>query len=182
MSEVPVTGDWPADRPAVPGYDILGELGRGGMGVVYKARQASSGQLVALKVIRDGALAGPQARARFHIEAESAARLRHPNVVQIYEVGEHAGRPYYAMELVAGGTLDQHLAGRPLSAPDAAALIRTLALAVAHAHERQIVHRDLKPANVLISDERRATRSEEDSSPDLSFSLSSSLVARRSSL
>ena len=182
MSEVPVTGDWPADRPAVPGYDILGELGRGGMGVVYKARQASSGQLVALKVIRDGALAGPQARARFHIEAESAARLRHPNVVQIYEVGEHAGRPYYAMELVAGGTLDQHLAGRPLSAPDAAALIRTLALAVAHAHERQIVHRDLKPANVLISDERRATSDEDREKERSGDESSSDLVARRSSL
>jgi serine/threonine protein kinase len=152
MSEAPATGDWSA--PAVPGYDLLGELGRGGMGVVYKARQVSSGRLVALKVIRDGALAGPQALARFRLEAEAAARVRHPNVVQIFEVGEHAGRPYFAMELVEGGSLDRHLAGQPLPPQQAAELIRTLAVAVAHAHEQQIIHRDLKPANVLLSGDR----------------------------
>ncbi len=168
MSEPPSTSEWSvaaAEMPAVPGYEVLGELGRGGMGVVYKARQAGSGRLVALKVIRDGALAGPQARARFRIEAEAAARVRHPNVVEVYEVGEHAGRPFIAMELVEGGSLDQRLAGRPLPARPAAELLRTLALAVAHAHGQKIVHRDLKPANVLLaSDERRATSDE--SSPE----------------
>jgi serine/threonine protein kinase len=157
MTELPATGEWPAptgavpaDAPAVPGYEILAELGRGGMGVVYKARQVSLRRLVALKLIRDGALAGPQQRARFRIEAEVAARMRHPNIVHIYEVGEHQGRPYFAMELVEGGSLHQHLAGRRLPAPQAAALVRALALAVQHAHAQQIIHRDLKPANILM--------------------------------
>jgi serine/threonine protein kinase len=141
-----------ADLPAVPGYEILEELGRGGMGVVYKARQVSSQRVVALKLIRDGALAGPQERARFRIEAEAAARVRHPNVIEIYEVGEHDGRPYFAMELIEGGGLDEHAAGRPQPLAQAAELVRTLALAVQHAHDHQVVHRDLKPANVLIAD------------------------------
>src|SRR5258707_9564311 len=116
MTERSATGDGPApagaaaaDWPVVPGYEVLGELGRGGMGVVFKARQVSLKRLVALKLIRDGALAGPQERARFRIEAEAAARVRHPNVVQVYEAGEHQGRPYFAMELVEGGSLDEHL-------------------------------------------------------------------------
>src|SRR5262245_59987969 len=136
--------------PTVPGYEILAELGRGGMGVVYKARQVSLQRLVALKLIRDSALASAQERARFRIEAEAAAPLRHPNVVQVYEVGEHAGRPYFAMELIEGGSLDKHLAGRPQPALQAAELVRTLALAAQHAHEQKIVHRDLKPANILL--------------------------------
>jgi serine/threonine protein kinase len=153
MSHEPATRDWTppaADWPAIPGYEILAELGRGGMGVVYRARQVSSSRLVALKMIRDGALASRQQRDRFRIEAEAAARMRHPNLVQIYDVGEHSGRPYFAMELVEGGSLDKHLAGRPQPAPQAAELLRTLALAVQHAHERKIVHRDLKPANILL--------------------------------
>jgi serine/threonine protein kinase len=155
MSEHPATGDWPAPAeaalwPAVPGYEILEELGRGGMGVVYKARQASLKRLVALKMIRDSALAGAQERARFRIEAEAAARMRHPHIVAIYEIGEHAGRPYFAMEFVEGGSLDQYLASRPQVPAQAATLVRTLALAVQHAHEQKIVHRDLKPANILL--------------------------------
>ncbi len=190
MSEPPVTGDWPAptpglpsDGPTVPGYEILEELGRGGMGVVYKARQASLKRLVALKMIRDGALAGPQERARFRIEAEAAARMRHPNVVLIYEVGEHGGRPYLVMELVEGGSLDKYLAGRPLPAGEAAELVRTLALAVQHAHEQQIVHRDLKPANILLlrNDEGRMTKELSVSVRPSSFELRDSFVIGHSS-
>jgi serine/threonine protein kinase len=157
MTERPITGEWPApaatasaDWPSVPGYEILGELGRGGMGVVYKARDIESQRLVALKLIRDGALAGPQERARFRIEAEAAARIRHSNVVQIYDVGESQGLPYFAMELVEGKSLDGHLDGQPLAAEPAAQLVRTLAEAVEHAHAQKIVHRDLKPANILL--------------------------------
>lgn len=157
MSVPPATGDGPApagtvsaEWPTVPGYEILAELGRGGMGVVYKAQQTSLKRLVALKLIRDGALAGPADRARFRIEAEAAARMRHPNIVQVYDVGEHHGRPYFAMELVEGGSLDEHLARQPLASPRAAELTRTLALAVHHAHAQQVVHRDLKPANILL--------------------------------
>jgi serine/threonine protein kinase len=157
MSDSPATGGWPprpgeavADYPAVPGFEILEELGRGGMGVVYKARQLDPPRLVALKMIRDGALAGPQQRARFRIEAEAAARVRHANVVQIFEVAEHSGRPYFVMELVEGTRLDTLLASQPQPVTDAAELLRTLALAVQYAHEQQIVHRDLKPANILF--------------------------------
>src|SRR5579871_585485 len=109
MSEVPAGGDRgaltatiPAERPIVPGYDILEEIGRGGMGVVYKARRSGSEHLVALKMIRDGALAGQEQRDRFRIEAAAAARMQHPNIVRIHEFGEHAGRPYFVMELVEG--------------------------------------------------------------------------------
>jgi serine/threonine protein kinase len=121
------------------------------MGVVCKALQLSLKRPVALKMIRDGALAGPQQLARFRIEAQAAARMRHPNIVPIFEVGEHEGRPFFAMELVEGGSLDKHLDGRPQPSPQAAELVRTLALAVQHAHEQKIVHRDLKPANVLLA-------------------------------
>jgi serine/threonine protein kinase len=159
VNDSPATEGWPpragavhADWPVVPGFEILEELGRGGMGVVYKARQINPGRVVALKMIRDGALAGPQQRARFRIEAEAAARVRHANVVEIYEVAEYAGRPYFVMELVEGTRLDKLLAGQPLSPERAAGLVRTLALAVQHAHQQQIVHRDLKPANILLHD------------------------------
>lgn len=156
MSELQATRYWPTPGPVapvfpiLPGYEVLEELGRGGMGVVYKARQLSLKRLVALKVIRDGALAGGPERARFRIEAEAAARMRHPHIVQIYESGEHEGRPYFAMELIEGGSLEQHLVGRALPPSLAAGLMRNLALAVEHAHGQQVVHRDLKPANILM--------------------------------
>jgi serine/threonine protein kinase len=136
--------------PVVPGYEVLSELGRGGMGVVYRAQQLALKRLVALKLIRDGALAGPQQRARFRIEAEAVGRMRHANIVAIYDVGEHQGRPYFAMELVEGPSLDIHLSGRPQPARQAAELAHALALAVAHAHAQNVVHRDLKPANILL--------------------------------
>jgi serine/threonine protein kinase len=145
------TAEVAAEFPAIPGYEILQELGRGGMGVVYKARHLASQRLVALKMIRDGALAGSLDRARFRVEAEAGARMRHPNIVEIYEVGESAGRSYFAMELLEGGSLDRHLAGRRFSAGQAAELICTLARAVQHAHEQKIIHRDLKPGNILFA-------------------------------
>jgi WD40 repeat protein/tRNA A-37 threonylcarbamoyl transferase component Bud32 len=135
----------------MPGYELLERLGRGGMGVVYKARQRSLGRIVALKMI----LAGPHARAedlaRFRREAEVIAKLAHPNIVQIHEVGEHEGRPFLSLEFVDGGGLDKKLGGAPLPAHDAARLIETVARAVHHAHCQGVVHRDLKPANILLT-------------------------------
>jgi serine/threonine-protein kinase len=136
--------------PAVHGYEILGLLGRGGMGVVYHARDVALDRPVALKMIHPVGSVSPEERLRFRFEAELAARVRHPNVVQVYEVGEHAGRPYVALEHVEGGTLADRLRmGRPT--PRAAArLLATLAEAVGAAHAQGIIHRDLKPANVLL--------------------------------
>jgi WD40 repeat protein len=140
------------DGPDLPGYEILGELGRGGMGVVYKARQKGLPRLVAVKMLPAGAVAaGPQQR-RFRAEAEAVARLQHPNIVHIYEVGQHAGRPFFALEYVAGGSLAQRLYGRPQPARVAARLVEVLARAVHFAHQHQIVHRDLKPSNVLVAE------------------------------
>ncbi len=137
--------------PTVPGYEIKGELGRGGMGVVYRARQLGLDRDVALKMLLGGHYTSPQVRARLQTEAELVSRLAHPNVVQIYEVGEANGLPYLAMEFVDGGTLAAHLA-RDRPAPRAvAALVATLAEAVHAAHARNVVHRDLKPANVLMT-------------------------------
>jgi serine/threonine-protein kinase len=134
----------------VPGYEILGVLGRGGMSVVYKARQTSLDRLVALKMILAGVHAGPEELARFRTEAEAVARLQHPNIVQIYEVGTCEGRPFMALEMV-DGSLVKHLARTPMPARQAAQWLETLARAVHFAHERGIVHRDLKPANILMS-------------------------------
>jgi serine/threonine-protein kinase len=138
----------------VPGYDIEAVLGRGGMGVVYRARHLALNRTVALKMILDGVHASPRQSGRFRTEAELVARLQHPNIVQIHEIGEHDGRPFLALEHVSGGSLDRALAGTPWPAPRAAALVSTLARAVDHAHARGVVHRDLKPANVLLTAER----------------------------
>jgi tRNA A-37 threonylcarbamoyl transferase component Bud32 len=136
--------------PVVPGYEILGELGRGGMGVVYKARQTKLGRLVALKMILAGAHAGEDERRRFLTEAEAVARLQHPNIVQIHEIGEADGHPFFSLEFCPGGSLADQLDGTPLPPGKAAALVETLAGAVQAAHEAGVVHRDLKPANVLL--------------------------------
>jgi len=140
----------PADWPAVPGYEILGVIDQGGMGIVYRARQVKLKRLVALKMILAGGRAGAQQLARFRVEAEAVARLQHPNIVQIHDVGESEGRPFFSMELVEGGSLAQHLRGQALGATDAARLVETLARAVDHAHAQGIVHRDLKPANIML--------------------------------
>jgi serine/threonine protein kinase len=137
--------------PTIPGYEVLGELGRGGMGVVYKARQVQLNRIVALKMIRAGAHAEPGERARFKAEAEAVARLQHPNIVQIYEVGEADGWPFLSLEFVDGGALDRQINGKPLPIREAAALVERLARAVHAAHQRGIVHRDLKPANILLA-------------------------------
>jgi WD40 repeat protein/tetratricopeptide (TPR) repeat protein len=137
----------------VPGYEVLGELGRGGMGVVYKAWQVRLNRLVALKVLRAGAQAEGVERERFRTEAEAAARLQHAHINQIHEVGEHAGQPYLALEYVDGGSLGQKLARGPLPAREAAALIETVTRAMQYAHQRGVVHRDLTPNNVLLTAE-----------------------------
>lgn len=136
--------------PAIPGYEIERLLGRGGMGMVFLARQTRLKRLVALKMILAGRYADADDLARFRGEAESIARLQHPNIIQIYEVGEAGERPYFSMEYAGGGTLAEQLGGTPLPADVAADLVRTLAEAVQYAHENGIVHRDLKPGNVLF--------------------------------
>jgi WD40 repeat protein len=135
---------------AAPGYSIEGELGRGGMGVVYKAKQLKAGRSVALKMILSGAHAGADELARFLSEAEAVARLQHANIVQVFEVGEHDGLPFFSMELVSGGSLDRRLRGVPQPPLLAALLAEQLARAVQAAHEAGVIHRDLKPANVLL--------------------------------
>ena len=140
-----------ASLPEIPGYDVEALLGRGGMGVVYKARHRRLNRLVALKMLITGAHAGPAERARFQREAEAVANLCHANIVAVHDVGDHEGCPYFTMELLAGGSLAQALAGTPQSAGHAAALLITLAEAVQVAHQAGIVHRDLKPANILLT-------------------------------
>jgi WD40 repeat protein len=145
-------------QASVPGYDIERELGRGGMGVVYQARHQALGRSVALKMILSGGHASVEERKRFRTEAETIARLQHPHIVQVYEIGEHEGRPFLALEFCGGGNLDQHLRGTPLPPGEAAPLVEVLARAVQAAHDKGIVHRDLKPANVLLTVPDSATQ------------------------
>jgi serine/threonine protein kinase len=136
----------------VAGYDILGEIGRGGMGRVYKARDVQLNRIVALKILRAGADAIPEMLARFHNEALAVAGLQHSNIVQIYQLMKHEGLMCLALEYVGGGNLQQRLQqSKPMSIRDAAALTATLARAVEFAHQRGILHRDLKPGNILLT-------------------------------
>ncbi len=145
----------PSDKPhpMVPGYEVLGELGRGGMGVVYKARHLGLNRVVALKMILAGGHASAADLDRFQHEAEAVAALQHPNIVQIHAVGAHGGLPYFSLEFCPGGSLDRRLAGTPQPPRAAAALAEALARAVQAAHAQGVVHRDLKPANVLLAED-----------------------------
>jgi WD40 repeat protein len=150
--------DQPAEVPlprtewvAVPGYEVLGLLGQGGMGVVYKARQLDLQRVVAIKMILHSEHAGPGERERLRTDAQTLARLQHPNIVQVFEVGECRGLPYFSMEFCPGGSLEAKLDGMPWEAKRAARLVQTLSGAVQAAHQAQVIHRDLKPANVLLA-------------------------------
>ena len=140
-----------AGPASIPGYEVLATIGRGAMGVVYQARQTSLNRTVALKVMLAGSHASDEDRARFRTEALTVAQVQHPNVIQIYDVGEHDGIPFLAVEYVGGGNLQQWLAGKPMSVPGAVRLVYSVARAVAAAHAKGIVHRDLKPANILLT-------------------------------
>jgi uncharacterized protein (DUF433 family)/tRNA A-37 threonylcarbamoyl transferase component Bud32 len=140
-----------AKRISIPGYEVLDKLGEGGMSVVYKARHLSLNRIVALKMILAGEHASEEMLARFALEAEAVAQLQHPGIVQIYEIGEHDGHSFLALEYVAGGSLAARLDDKPWPADKAAALVETLARSMQATHERGIIHRDLKPANVLLT-------------------------------
>jgi serine/threonine protein kinase len=153
------TGETPSTRgtdtsprlPSPPGYEIVAELGRGGMGVVYKARQISLNRTVALKMLLAGPHASAKDTARFLHEAHTIAGLKHPHVVQVYDFGSHEGKPFMSLEYLEGGSLADKLRGEPQPPAQAARTVQTLAQAVQAAHEKGIVHRDLKPANVLLA-------------------------------
>lgn len=142
-----------ADPPAIPDYEILSILGRGGMGVVYRARHTKLNRTVALKMLLAGSFASRQERIRFVREAEAAAALRHPNIVQVYDCGEAEGHPYFTMEYIEGGSLDQKLAGASQPALECAQMVAVLAHAVFAAHQSGIIHRDLKPANIVLAED-----------------------------
>ena len=137
-------------------YELLGKIGEGGMGIVFRARQKSLGRIVALKMIQRGALASASDVARFRAEAAAAAHLEHPQIVPVYEVGQHDGQPYFSMKYVAGTTLAKMLAEGPLAPRETATLLLPVCRAIAHAHQQGIIHRDLKPSNILIDADGRA--------------------------
>jgi predicted Ser/Thr protein kinase len=147
VPNVPQHEDW----PTIPQYEILEELGRGGMGVVFKAHQTALGRIVALKTILSQAMIREESRQRFAQEARAMALLQHPNIVQIYEIGQQGKQPFFAMEYVDGDDLSVGLAEKPLPPRKAAELVAVLARAIHAAHELGVIHRDLKPTNILLS-------------------------------
>jgi WD40 repeat protein len=160
VTEPPIASPASPDKPwpEVEGYEILGELGRGGMGVVYRAHQLGLNRIVALKMVLGGPFANATFQARFRSEAEVIARMQHPNIVQVFAIGiqtsklgQAFGCPYFSQEFVDGGSLETNLGGKPRPAAAAAQMIETLARAVHYAHEQGVVHRDLKSANILLT-------------------------------
>jgi eukaryotic-like serine/threonine-protein kinase len=137
--------------PGLDGYTLLGEIARGGMGVVYKALQIRANRVVALKLIHSGRFAGPEETLRFKSEAEAAANLTHPNIVPIYDVGEVDGQNYFSMGFIEGENLRQRVAEGPLPNREAARVVQIIATTMSYAHSRGIIHRDLKPENILIN-------------------------------
>src|SRR5262245_6246528 len=156
---MPVTNEFPSDSFQLPArlgdYELTDELGRGGMGVVYRASQVSLGREVAVKMILRGQFASRIDRERFEIEAQSAAKLDHPGIVPVYEVGEIDSRPYFSMKYVAGVTLAQRLAAGPLPSREAARILAAVARAIHFAHMRGVLHRDLKPSNILLDEQEQ---------------------------
>ncbi|MCE9532752.1 MAG: serine/threonine protein kinase, partial [Planctomycetes bacterium] len=136
---------------APPGYEIISELGRGGMGVVYKARQISINRIVALKMILSGEYASEHDLARFQAEAEAVAGLKHPHIVNLFEFGTHRNLPFFTLEYMEGGSLAKRIKDTPLSPQEAAQIVEQLARGMAEAHAHGIIHRDLKPENVLLA-------------------------------
>jgi serine/threonine-protein kinase len=142
-----------AGLPVVPGYEIVGVLGRGGMGIVYRAYRTELNRQVAIKMVHAGAQASARTLARFRVEAEAVARLQHPNIVQVHDVGQHAGSPFLVLELVEGQNLAQRISGTPQPARWAAEIVEKIARAVHAAHHQGVVHRDLTPSNILLTDD-----------------------------
>lgn len=147
----PTSTTGPIGLPSVPGYEVLALLGRGSMGVVYRAHDVQLHQPAALKMLLYGALSSPELLGRFDAEARAAAALSHPNIVQVYQLGAHDGLPFLALEFLDGGSLADRMANGPMPPRDAASLVHVLAGAMHHAHERGVIHRDLKPSNILLS-------------------------------
>lgn len=135
--------------PDIPGYEVISELGKGGMGRVYQARHLGLNRMDAIKMVIGNS--NPRTLTRFADEARAIAKLKHPNIAQVYDTGEVNGQPYYAMELVEAGTLTQKLDGEPIDAKQAARLVMTLARAVDYFNQQGIIHRDLKPSNILMT-------------------------------
>ena len=148
---LPPTKIEPSPWPRVAGYQIVGVLGAGGMGIVYKAHQEGLERFVALKMIRAGGGARPEDLARFESEAKAVAAIEHNNIIKIFDIGEQDGLPYFSLEYLPGGSLSERIGGKPQPFDHAAGIVETLARAIHVAHEHKVIHRDLKPANVLFA-------------------------------